>query len=158
MAELKTLGLFLLASFGAAAIGGTATKDAIPTWYRGLRKPRLNPPNWIFAPVWTMLYVLMSLAAWRVRANVANHPDANRAQTAWWVQLLLNALWSLVFFGRHSPGGGLLVIAPLWLAVATTTVYSARVSRLAGLMLAPYLAWTSFASYLNVRLWQLNRG
>lgn len=151
---------FLAASFGAAAIGGAATSRSVETWYPTLRKPRWNPPNWLFGPVWTVLYAQMAVSAWLVRGKVRKEPQYAQAgliaNVAWGAQLGFNVLWSMVFFGRHQIGGGVAVIVALWSAIVATVVLTARVSRGAAALLLPYLAWTSFASALNVRIWQLN--
>lgn len=139
----------------AAAIGNAATLPNIPTWYAGLVKPAINPPNWVFGPVWTTLYLMMILAFWRVlRAEKA---DGRRAASLWFLaQMALNALWSVAFFAGHSPLGGLAVIFPLLGAIVVTMRLFGRIDRLAGLLFAPYVAWVSFASLLNFLVWKLN--
>jgi translocator protein len=159
--HLRWLLAFLGASFGAAVLGSLFTVPALDTWYRSLRKPRWTPPDRIFGPVWTILYTQMAVAAWLVYRAVAKRPEATRrvgrsALLAWGVQLLLNVGWSAAFFGRRSPAAGLFVIILLWTAIAITVALAARVSRLAGLLLLPYLAWTGLATALNVKVWQLN--
>ena len=154
--QIGTLLGFLAASFGAAALGSVATAQGLPVWYRTLKKPSVNPPNGVFGPVWTVLYTLMAISAWLVSRGSADRPK-RAALTAWGVQLGLNALWSLVFFGQRQLGGAVAVIGALWAAIAVCAALSARVSRLAGWLLVPYLLWVSFASYLNTRIWQLNR-
>jgi translocator protein len=153
---------FLGATFGAAGVGAALTNTSVDTWYRRLRKPRLNPPDWVFGPVWTLLYLMMAIAAWLVRRRAAERPeqrarDGTAALAAWAVQLALNVAWSGVFFGARRPDGGLVVIAALWAAIAATTALFARITRPAAALLVPYLIWVTFASYLNTRLWQLNR-
>jgi tryptophan-rich sensory protein len=147
--------------YGVAAVGGLATSRSVETWFRTVRKPSWNPPDWVFAPVWTVLYTMMAVAAWLVRRRSADDPRARPAGQvalgAWGVQLAFNLLWSLVFFGRRSIAGGLGVIVVLWLAIAGSMVLMGRVSRGGTLLLAPYLAWTTFASLLNYRIWRLNR-
>lgn len=145
------LGLagWVVLSFGAAVVGAGFTPG---TWYAALVKPPWNPPNWIFGPVWTMLYLLMGAAAWLVwRA----HGPA-WALGLFVAQLLLNAAWSWLFFGRHRPDLALLEITALWLAIAATLVAFWRVRPLAGALLVPYLAWVSFALLLNAELWRRN--
>lgn len=159
--HLNWLGLFLCASFFAAALGGLATTSAIPTWYRMLRKPSWNPPDRAFGPVWTVLYTFMAVAAWLVRRGMSSQPARTRTGRAalrlWWLQLTLNLAWSLTFFGLRRPDLGLAVIGILELAILATTVVAARVSLVAATLLAPYLLWTGFASILNFRIWQMNR-
>lgn len=153
---------FLGASFGAAALGGVFTARSVGTWYRALRKPRLTPPDWVFGPVWTALYTQMAVAAWLVqRAAQTGHVTRRAARLAlgiWSLQLGLNVLWSATFFGARRIGAGLGVVGTLWVAVAAATGLAARVTPSAGVWLLPYLVWTTFASYLNLRIWQLNCG
>jgi tryptophan-rich sensory protein len=123
-------------------------------WYAGLRKPPLTPPNWIFGPVWSFLYLCIALAAWLVwRAP----RDTTTPLALWASQLLLNALWSLLFFGLHRPGLALLELAVLLTLVVATTAAFFRVRSLAGALLVPYVAWVGFAFYLNAGVWYLNR-
>jgi benzodiazapine receptor len=140
----------------AAALGNIATIPNIPTWYAGLVKPSFNPPNWIFGPVWTTLYVMMAYAFYRVLRAPAAATARRAAVIAFLVQIALNAGWSWAFFAAHSPLGGLLVIGPLLVAIAATIVAFRRVDAGAAWLLAPYLAWVSFASVLNAAVWRLN--
>jgi translocator protein len=158
--HLLWLALYLFGSFAAAGLGGLSTASAIPTWYRTLRKPGWNPPNAVFGPVWTVLYTFMAVAAWLVRRGMSSPQHAETGIVAlrlWWLQLGLNLAWSLTFFGRRRPGWGLVVISMLEVTIIATTAAAARVSRLSAALLAPYAAWTAFASALNFRIWQLNR-
>ena len=153
---------FIALTIGAAALGGLSTVSSVGTWYQLLRKPSWKPPDWLFGPVWTLLYAAMAVSAWLVRGAMEGDDERRRsgrlALGAWGTQLALNVTWSFVFFGRRSLGGGLAVIAPLWLAIAATAGLAARLSRAAAALLVPYLGWTSFAAALNLRVWQLNRG
>ena len=153
---------FLLSSFAAAGLGGIATSAGLKGWYQSLRKPSWTPPNRIFGPVWTILYIQMAISAWLVRREMTKHPEKSEqgkeALVAWGTQISLNLLWSLVFFGSRRLGGGLAVIVALWAAIAGTARLSGRVSRPAGLLLLPYLLWTTFATALNARTFELNRG
>jgi translocator protein len=159
--DLRWLILFLGASFGTAALGGSITARAIPTWYRGLRKPAWNPPDQLFGPVWTLLYAQMAVAAWLVhrrgRDARAREATARRTLWLWWLQLGLNLGWSISFFGLRRPDWALIVIGLLEVTVLATAVTASRVSRVAGLLLAPYVLWTGFALLLNERIWELNR-
>ena len=157
-APVKLAG-YLGACYAAAAIGGTITARSLGPWYASLKKSHLNPPSWVFGPVWTALYTLMGVAAWLVHRSKTEEraPAARPALAAWWAQLGLNVAWSAAFFGRRSPGGALGVIVALWAAIAGTMGLSGRVSSVAAWLLAPYLAWTTFAAYLNLRVYQLNR-
>jgi len=147
----------LLACFAAAGVGSLVTYKAIPTWYAGLSKPRGTPPNWAFAPVWSTLYVFMAISVFLVWRKGLASPGVPLALALFWTQLTFNALWSLVFFGTRSKGGGVLVIAVLWLLILASIITSFRVSAWAGALLIPYLAWVSIATYLNVGVWWLNR-
>jgi tryptophan-rich sensory protein len=133
-------------------IGGLATAPAIPTWYAGLAKPSFNPPAWIFGPVWTALYILMAVATWLVW-RCGNARTALRLFAA---QLLLNALWSPLFFGLKRIDLALLDIVLLLAAILATSIAFGRRSRLAALLFVPYLAWVAFATVLNFTLWRLN--
>lgn len=153
---------FLAVAFGAAALGGYFTAESVRTWYKTIRKPTWNPPDWLFGPVWTTLYALMAVSAWLVqreaRANSAATRSGALALGAWVHQLALNVTWSWVFFGQRQIGRGLGVLLALWFAIVETIWLEWRVSKKAALLLTPYLAWTTFAGVLNLRLWQLNRG
>lgn len=154
--SLRNAALFILLCLGAGAIGGLATAPAIPGWYASLNKPAFNPPNWVFGPVWTMLYVLMGVAAYLVYEKGAGKREVRMALALFGTQLGLNVLWSLLFFGLQSPLFGLVCIALLWFAIAATIIRFYPLSRPAGALLAPYLLWVSFASILNFYIWVLN--
>ena len=145
--------LFILATLAVGAVGSFFTEPSIATWYRNLAHPSFTPPDWVFAPVWTGLYILMAVAAARVW-KVAGFGSA--AIGAYGVQLLLNLGWSLMFFALHQIGWALVEIAVLWLAILVTALLFWRADRLAGVMLLPYLAWTSFAALLNQGFLALN--
>jgi tryptophan-rich sensory protein len=139
----------------AGAIGSIFTFPSITGWYAGLNKPFFSPPNWVFGPVWTILYVLMGVAAYLVFMEGKTH-ETKSAMAAFAVQLILNVLWSVLFFGMHSPLLGLLCIAALWVSIAITIREFMKVSRTAGLLLIPYIAWVSFAALLNAAVFLLN--
>jgi benzodiazapine receptor len=134
-------------------VPGYLTRDAFDGWYDSLEKPDATPPGGVFGPVWTTLYLLMGVA----RHLVSEECGEGTRTALFDLQLLLNASWTLVFFGNRSVVGGVPVIVALWLAIVATVVAFARVSRTAALLLVPYLLWVSFATYLNVGLWRLNR-
>jgi tryptophan-rich sensory protein len=132
-----------------------ATGRSVATWYPGLRKPRWTAPSQAFGPVWTVLYAQMAYSAHRVARS--SDPGRRRALRLWWLQLGLNAAWTPVFFGARRPGAAVVVISALLPAVAATAATSARVDRRAGLLYAPYLAWSAYAAALNLEIWRLNR-
>lgn len=146
-----------LPPFGAAAIGGVATAPAIGGWYRTLKKPPFNPPDQVFGPVWSTLYLLMGVAAWLVDRDGHDASQTRSARFFNGLQLALNALWPVFFFGRRSPLAGMIEIPFLWIAILLTIVTYWRISRLAALLLVPYLLWTTFAAMLNVVIWRRNR-
>jgi tryptophan-rich sensory protein len=147
----------LLLPFVAGGLGTLATNEGLKTWYPTLEKPGFNPPNWIFGPVWSLLYLLMGVAHYQVSQKQAGAGVARQAQQLYALQLGLNTLWSLIFFGRRSLGAALVEIAFLWVAILLTILTFARVSRPAAALLVPYLAWVSFATLLNAAIWRLNR-
>jgi translocator protein len=151
----------LLVSFAPGLLGGWATSRSIKTWYPTLDKPSWTPPGRVIAVVWNVLYTLLGISAWlvwrRADAQRAESGMLRAARASYLVQLGLNGLWSLVFFGRRSPLGGLLVIVPLWLSIAAWVRAAQHVSSPAGLLQLPYLGWVSFASLLNATIWWRNR-
>lgn len=138
---------------GAAAFGGRFRPD---DWYRALAKPAWNPPNWIFAPVWMVLYAAMAVAAW-----FAWRSGAGTLRTVgsglWLAQLAANAAWSWIFFGRHRPGWALLDIGVMFVLILATLLIFFRINAVAGWLMVPYLAWAGFAGCLNASLWFRNR-
>jgi benzodiazapine receptor len=151
------LGLivFLILCFAAAGIGGAVTTPKIANWYATLVKPSWNPPDWIFGPVWSALYFCMAVAAWLVwRREGLRQARVPLALFAG--QLILNVLWSCIFFGLEEPGLAFIEVLLLWLAIAATMVTFWRRSMVAGILFVPYLAWVSFASVLNFVIWRLN--
>lgn len=149
-----TLMCWLAVVAAVALVGSAATLPNIPTWYAGLTKPSFTPPNAVFGPVWTLLYVMMAVAVWRV--GLASGQSRRRAIGWFGLQLALNALWSPVFFGLHAPLSGLVIIMALLAALAATTVVFWRIDRVAGSLLAPYLAWVCYATALNAAIVTLN--
>jgi tryptophan-rich sensory protein len=151
------LGGFLLVTFAAAAIGSWATFTSVETWYPRLAKPAWTPPSFLFGPVWTCLYLAMAVAAWRVWRLQPAGPAARGVLRLYGAQLVLNALWSVLFFGWRRPDLALVDIAALWILLAIACGRFWRVDRAAGALWTPYLAWVSFASALNAAVWWLNR-
>lgn len=138
-------------------LSGFATARGVQEWYPSLTKPAFNPPSWVFGPVWTLLYVMMGVAAYLVWQKGWENELVRVALALYLVQLILNGLWSILFFGMQSPGLAFAEILLLWLAIAATVVWFWRVSPPAGMLLLPYAAWVSFAALLNGSLWILNR-
>lgn len=155
---IKKIMVFVLsitASFGAGAIGSLATIPNIPSWYAALEKPVHNPPNWVFGPVWSILYLLMGIALALIILDVSKHPK-NKAYIWFGTQLVLNTLWSLVFFGLHAPWLGVIVIVALIASIVLTIREFYRINKYSAWLLAPYLAWVCFATYLTVGVALLN--
>jgi benzodiazapine receptor len=140
----------------AGAIGSIFTTPAIPTWYATLEKPFFTPPNWLFAPAWITLYLLMAIAAFLIWRRGLGQEGVKSALLVFLVQLVLNALWSVVFFGLQSPLWGMVVILALWVAILLTIIKFFKLSTAAGSLMLPYILWVSFASALNVAIWVLN--
>ena len=138
-----------------AAVGGTVGRRSFASWYSGLRKSSWTPPSRAFGPVWTLLYAQMAYSAHRVARS--SDPGRRRALALWWLQLGLNAAWTPVFFGARRTGAGAVIICALLPAVAATASASGRVDRSAGLLYAPYLAWSTYAAALNLEIWRRNR-
>lgn len=140
----------------ASLLGQWATYPNLAPWYAGLVKPSFNPPNWIFAPVWTTLYVLMAYSVWRI-LKIADRPAERRiALTVFFLQLMLNALWSWLFFGLNNPLAGLLNIVPQFLLILATIDRFRRLDLVAAACLVPLAAWVAFATLLNFEIWRLN--
>ena len=148
------LAAFVGINVAVSALGGWATSSSVGTWYAALAKPAFNPPDWIFAPVWSALYLMIAVAGWRAWRRGGG--DARLALTVYAVQLVLNLSWSFVFFGARLVGPALLVIAALLAAIVVNAVLFWRLDRLAGALLVPYAAWVCFAAVLNAALWGLN--
>jgi tryptophan-rich sensory protein len=155
--DILKLVVSIVACLAAGAIGSVFTRSAIPTWYANLEKPFFTPPNWLFAPAWTLLYILMGIAAFLVWRKGLENRGVRIALIVFLIQLVLNALWSVVFFGLESPLYGLVVIAVLWIAILVTVIKFFRISRVASVLMWPYLLWVTFAAVLNASIWLLNR-
>ncbi len=156
MKKLLKILIAVAVCLGIGFFSGFATQSSIDTWYLTLNKPSFNPPNWIFAPVWTLLYILMGIAAGIVWSKGYYHKWVKTAMYHFVFQLLFNGLWSIVFFGFKSPGLALIVILILIVLVALTYKWFKIVSKNAAYLLIPYFAWVVFATILNFSIWQLN--
>jgi tryptophan-rich sensory protein len=147
------LVMFIVACLGVAALGSLATTPEIPGWYAQIKKPSWTPPNWLFGPVWTLLYISMAVAAWMVWKRAGWASDA---MILFGIQLALNLAWSFIFFRFHNPGLAFAEIVLLWFAIAATLIRFAAISQTAAILFAPYLAWVTYAAALNFAIWRLN--
>ena len=147
----------ILLCLSAGGIGASFTASAIPEWYSTLAKPSFSPPNWVFAPVWTLLYILMGLAAALIWQKGIRTPGVRSALVVFLVQLILNMVWSALFFGMRSPLYGLIDILFLWAMILVTIAQFSKVSIPAAALLIPYLLWVTFASGLNLGIFLLNK-
>lgn len=153
--DFFSLLAFLALCSAVAATGGAVTATSVHGWYQALAKPAFNPPDWLFAPVWSVLYLMIALAGWRLwrrRAMVGGH-----AALRWWaLQLGFNLSWSFVFFGARLPGAALADMVLLLGAIGVTILLATRVDRAAAWLLGPYAGWVAFAALLNAAIWYLN--
>lgn len=157
MPNALKLVLAVALPLAVGGLSGAVTADGVSSWYPTLVKPSFNPPAWVFGPVWTLLYVTMGVAAFLVWRRGLAVDGVRLALAIFLVQLLLNGLWSILFFGLRSPGWALVEIAALWIAIVGTIWSFWRVDPVAGALLLPYWAWVTFAAVLNGSLWWLNR-
>jgi len=157
MAAAIRLLAFLLVPLLVGAGSGFLTSGAVRDWYPSLVRPSFAPPSWIFGPVWTALYLMMGLAAWLVWRKAGSTPAGRVALGLFAVQLVLNGLWSVLFFGLRAPGPALIEIVVLWVGIAATLRAFWRLDAGAGWLLVPYLCWVTFATALNAGFWWLNR-
>jgi len=155
--NLIALPIFFGICFAVGASGSVFTASSVKTWYPGLLKPAGTPPPWVFGPVWSILYLLMATAAWLVwRQRI--HEDVWLALALFMAQLILNGLWSIIFFGLRRPGAALVEIILLLATIAMTATRFAEFSRLAFWLMTPYAGWVLYASYLTLGIWRLNKG
>ncbi len=140
----------------AGIIGSVFTTPSITGWYQTLNKPEIAPPNWVFGPVWTTLFALMGIAAFLVWKRGWDRREVKIALSIFIGQLVLNTLWSIIFFALRSPGAALVELIFLWLAILATMIAFGKISRAAAWLLLPYIMWVSFAGYLNYLIWSLN--
>ncbi len=156
LGDIVKLLVSLAACLGAGFIGSLFTRAAITDWYSLLQKPFFTPPNWLFAPVWSLLYILMGISAFIVWRKGIKEFQVRQGLIIFLIQLMLNTLWSYAFFGLKSPLWGLIVIVPLWTAILLTMINFYRVSKTASLLLIPYILWVSYATALNLSIYLLN--
>lgn len=153
--DVTALVLSVALCLGVGALGAAVTQTSVDDWYARLAKPSFNPPDAVFGPVWTTLYVMMAIAAWRVW-RTADSPSRRGPLTLFLLQLALNLGWSTVFFGLQKIGAAVATIVVLDVGVIVTMLAFRAVDRIAGLLMVPYLAWVAFATVLNIALWRLN--
>lgn len=140
---------------GVGALAGLATASGIKNWYQYLEKPAFNPPNWLFGPVWTVLYLLMGITIYRILIKPPS-VERSRAATIFWIQLVLNGIWSFIFFSAQQLGWAFVEILLIWIAIIWMIRATRRVDKVAATLQIPYLLWVSFATVLNGALWWLN--
>jgi tryptophan-rich sensory protein len=150
-----SLIFWLAICYTVAYVSGSWTASEITGWYRTLNRPAITPPNWVFGPVWTMLYAMMAFAAWLVWES-PDSPMRTYGLALFLVQLLLNSIWALIFFRHHAIGAAMVDVVALWAAIGATTLFFGRVSPMAAWLMAPYWAWVTFATVLNAAFWRLN--
>jgi translocator protein len=146
----------ILLCLGAGFIGSLFNMNSIDTWYKEINRPSFTPPDYVFGPVWTLLYIMMAVSLYLVYINVSDRKQAMQAYTVFGVQLFLNVLWSLLFFGLRSPASALVEIIILWAAIALNIYYFQKISKAAALLLVPYILWVTFAAVLNLSFVLLN--
>jgi benzodiazapine receptor len=156
MIKALKLIISILICQGAGILGSVFTSPAIPTWYASLEKPSFSPPNWVFAPVWTLLFLLMGISLYLIWERGLENKKVRRAIFIFAVQLALNILWSIIFFGLQVPLYAFIEIIILWLAILITIISFYKISKLAAYLLLPYILWVSFASILNFSIMILN--
>lgn len=158
MQKIIRIAVVLTTCLLVGYFSGMVTRDSITTWYPTLVKPSFNPPKLVFAPVWTILYIMMGVAGGMVWNRLEKDPEnVKKAFTFFIIQLALNAAWSVIFFYLHNPFLALLEIILFWLIIFETYTQFKKIDKTAGLLLIPYLAWVSFATVLNASIWWLNR-
>lgn len=160
MAERNNIGAGIAiaaATIAAPLVGTLGSGGGVTGWYESLQRPWFSPPGWLFGPVWTVLYIMMGVAAWIAYVGV-RRGGGGRVLGVYFVQLALNAAWTPVFFGLRWPLGALVVIVLMWVMIGVTVWVFWSVRRVAGVLMLPYWAWVSFAAVLNGSLWWLNRG
>jgi len=155
-ASIVSLIVAILICFGAAAVGSFFTAKSVSTWYVTLNKPTWNPPGWLFGPVWTILYLMMATSIWLIWSKFT-FKDYPVIYSIFTLQLILNVLWSGIFFGLRQPGWAVMDIAVLWLLILLYVLLTWPVSKAASLLFVPYLLWVGFAGVLNFTIWRLNK-
>lgn len=158
MNKLTRILIIVVTCLSIGYFSGLVTKSSIETWFPTLIKPRFNPPAWVFAPVWTTLYIMMGIAAGLIWNKMESHKEpVKKALIFFAIQLALNALWSILFFGLKNPLLALIEIVLLWLMIYETYIKFSKIDKIAGYLFIPYLLWVSFAAVLNGSIWWLNK-
>ena len=156
MKPIYKLIIAVLIPLAVGSLAGYFTASSVTGWYTTLVKPSFNPPNWLFAPVWTSLYIMMGIALFLVWNSGAAEDVKRTAVTLFIVQLVLNFLWSFVFFYAQQPGWALVNIILMWISIFLTILWFGKISSLSAWLLVPYICWVSFATVLNFAIWKLN--
>lgn len=157
MQKILRIATVIMTCLAVGYISSLVTRENIPTWYADLNKPFFNPPNWVFAPVWTLLYIMMGLAAGLVWNKIdTDEKNVKKAFLFFLIQLALNALWSYLFFGLRNPMLASFEIIVLWLMIYETYIQFKKIDKVSAYLLLPYLAWVSFATLLTFSVWYLN--
>jgi tryptophan-rich sensory protein len=154
--NMVRIGIAVMVCLLIGFLSGFATQSSVDTWYAGLNKPTFNPPNWLFGPVWTVLYILMGVAAGLVWSRGFHHRWVKTALYYFGFQLLFNAAWSIVFFGMQDPGWALVILLALIVLIGFTIKWFRIVNRLSAYLMLPYLLWVIFAGILNYKIIELN--
>ena len=158
MNKYVKIAIMIATCIGIGYIASTATQAGNDVWYPTLVKPAFNPPDWLFAPVWSLIYVMIGVAAGLVWSRMDHqHAEVRKALLFFAIQLALNALWSVLFFGLHNPLLALIEIIILWLMIYETYVLFGKIHKVAGYLFIPYLLWVTFAAVLNASIWWLNK-
>lgn len=158
MNKITRIAIAIIVCLAVGYSSSTVTKIGVETWYPTIMKPAFNPPNWVFMPVWTLLFILMGIAAGLVWDKIKEqNAEVKKALGFFLIQLALNAIWSYLFFGLKNPMLALIEIALLWLMIYETYLKFIKINKIAGYLLIPYLAWVSFAAILNASIWWLNK-
>lgn len=158
MQKILRIATVIMTCLAVGYFSSIVTRDNISTWYVNIEKPIFNPPNWVFAPVWTVLYIMMGYAAGRIWNKIdQNETDVKKGFLFFLIQLALNALWSFLFFGLHNPMLASFEIVLLWLMIFETYLIFKKIDKIAAYLLIPYLGWISFATVLTFSIWFLNK-
>jgi translocator protein len=157
MNKILKIILCIMIPLGIGGISGFFTASNIPTWYATLNKPWFSPPNYLFGPVWTSLYIMMGIALYLIIESNANEPLKRKAYMYWGIQMILNFLWSIIFMHFHQIGLALIEIIAMWVMILMTILTFSKINKTAAYLLVPYISWVSFATILNFSIFMLNR-